>query len=1165
MRRFHSDHEGAMPESSLIALWRCDETSTATGLLDSAFSAAYTLVAAGSNALANGIFTGASTGARTPGTALGKGWFESASASSAHNYLGISFDWLLNFWYTDLAAASTVCFIESSVRESPVASADLMALGVYGLADGSLRLQWDLSTTSLAHTLDIPGALPKVVGAKHNVAISKWINSNSNTFANVLVTVDGNVVASTQMFRISPAAGVFSNDKWVVGASKRWGTNTGTSPAFTYVNPQISIDDISFWAKPAQGGFSLAKHQELFGNGVRPWNERRVVDANNFKCFTRVLVEDSSGAMIDLSALYGNNWIKDAVVDESVEEPVTKAAVRLSRYRGPTLNLSPLSQTSVLNLDASSAFVALLELRRKIRIETAMVPAEWKIQGWEWAPSFEGFIDSIGWESDYVHVAAIDKMAPLMDKFQLDPRAYDYYASPTLAETHIQTVITNNVPSIWTGSSTLTFGYKGGTPLVYTPASSGWVLNYDDTPSGQVNEIVQSVADQIGWDFRYKWFDPWQEYLPTFFAPPRNTRLDIADIRSDASGFIVITFRTNHGLTEDQAVTIAGTTNFNGSTTVQSVLSYNKIQCFQTSAAAAETVGTVTYGVVYTFADTRVLRFDEVKKDVSKIRNVAVVKYRRDSTTVTLPITGAGAGVGGALSVGIAASAAFVLKDFQTGETFTITGANDANANGTFTIASISGGVLVTNELIAAGASATTGILQSEYMTSRQVVSMSTPSINKYGLRECAMYEASTGNIDTDQEANSLAAAIVNDLAEPTAAMTFRVKAAPWLELHDVITLSPDAKQRWTTAQNMAITGLKHHFEAGQCYTEVAVRNATPTLGTNWVELRLKIDNKKPALPNKFPAEELDGPFSPRTQSNIGHAFSFGSAFQAFRGNGGRRRLRMDMMEVHLSTACATFIPSASSTLAGTLRGHHMVLHHDALGQPITPGTTYYVRFRNRDVFGNVSKYTGVTPIVARFASKPPAAKVFLVAALSSKQFRPGNWAAYPFNNTSFSPGFDNYTNFQLGNATVETLPFFIAANFPGTGPSTYAFRMPCDGTVEVEARVGLRNGGDTKSVVVADYGVMRIGSSLAGSSGSVPVLMYPGFIEGTATVPGRVSLASTNVGTYIHMNGTVSAHSGDYLAIGINAVDGVLFPCANGLTGGASTSWAKFTVVSQD
>ena len=576
MKRFHLDHEGVLPDESVVALWRGDEgLSSAPFVMDSSYSANFALTTAGATAgfKAAGFFgaVSAGSGARWTGEA-GTGWLQSGASGASPGHLYCNSNWSVSMWSAVPSTAVTQCLLEFASTSTVTDIAGKSPLGIYRLANGNLRIQWDLDNTpaSLAHFCDFPAGLTTQDVFKH-LAVTKASTSTAD-LREVSVYVNGEVVSSTYMFRTQNLDSTGASGRWVIGASRRFGTAAGNTPAMAQ---SVYFDDLAFYGT----AFAAPKIRELYRNGVRSWGEKNLYESGASVTKSRVLIEDGDGVMVDLSNLYDTNWVKSIDTKNDVEQQIASASISLMRFRGPTLNLSPLSETSALNLNASSTFEALLDLRRKVRVETAMVPAEWRIQGWEWEPLFEGFIDGISWETDTVKLECLDRTAPLADTFQLDPRAYDYYTSQPLAETHIQALIDNNNPSVKTGVDVLDVGYKGGTPTLYTPASSGWALNYDDTPSGDVAAMVQSVADQIGWTVRHKWYDPWQTDRLTFYAPPRLKTIDIAHIVEDDDGLTTVTTRTHHGLIEGQTVTIAGTTAYNtADIEILEITAYNKFR-----------------------------------------------------------------------------------------------------------------------------------------------------------------------------------------------------------------------------------------------------------------------------------------------------------------------------------------------------------------------------------------------------------------------------------------------------------------------------------------------------------------------------------------------------------------------------------------------------------
>lgn len=1193
MRRFRADHETVIPDETVVAWWPLtSDTTTNTRTFDSSYSARYTLLNKGGN------LSVASSGAshffdhtKIPTRLPAKVWAESVSTASAHLY--VATDWSLGMWWQSTNTPATRALIEYSVVESPAANADLCPLGVYALPDGTFRLQWDLSTTSLAHTLDVQPPVSPFTGA-HFWGITKTQHPTSARFVNVSIQQDGQVFASTQMVgHFGAARG--ANGLWQFGSSRRWGATSGASPGMVdAAASQGFFTDYSLW------GASLppAKMMELYRNARRSWNERRMLDGNCYRSFTRVLVEDGDGNMVDLSNLYETNWVKAVSLKTDVDTPEANASVKLMRQRGTALNLSPLAGDSILNLDSTAAFDALLDLRRKIRIEAATVPNEWRPNNWEYETVFDGFINKLSWGAEEVAVDAIDKMATLKDLFQIDPQAYNYYDAETLAETHIQSVINNNAPRLVlrgaSGAVTTSFAFLGLiTPVLYTPASSGWVLRYDDTPSGNVDTILRSVSDQIGWDLRYRWHEPHQDYRLTFYEPPRNLRLDIASISADANGFTNITFTIPHRLTVEQALAISGTVEYDtggsGTITVDAVLSAHTVRTSQVVAGppAAETVGVVVYSPCYTFKDIQVARYNDVNKNVDNIRNSCIVKFQRVGETASFPITLATGGSGSFVSFDIDATSdgyLHALSYLQVGQTFKIEDCDDTDANATFSIGSIGGASkanrVTSAETVTAPVSGTEGTFSSDYISFQQVSSCQTVSISKYGYKASAIFEGSSGAISTVTEAMRLAQAVVLDLADPTVDTELTlVGAGPWFELHDVLTLSPDKRRRWSTDLTVAVTGLTHDYEAGQAKTTLRLRNAAPTLGTSWAQ-RINVGPYRPGIAVANPIA-ITVPATQTQFSTGGSKILGGRQVPAHqRGLGGKARLKDDSVEVHVSTN-ANFVPEAS-TLAKWSRDNNLDVDRLPDGSAISPGTTYYIRYRHRDIFGNMSVPSTATTLVARHTDRPVGAKIYRIgnstggtasgATLGMCQLAlEAIWMAYPFNDDTSSPAYDTFSKFTPGPTNGNIL-----------NTSSARFQMPCDGTVLVQGRMGFWNDGISNAQKYISCAVRREGSLMPGSASTLSYTWITGPTEtgeiasqsvglSYYTLAGPVASPGLFTGSpvFVPFNESVTAHSGDYIRVMCQINNPTFVPTSFGVwtcnaanTSSISASWVKFTVL---
>ncbi|HEY7822476.1 MAG TPA: hypothetical protein VIG24_06580, partial [Acidimicrobiia bacterium] len=73
--------------------------------------------------------------------------------------------------------------------------------------------------------------------------------------------------------------------------------------------------------------------------------------------------------------------------------------------------------SSPLNLDSGGSYGPLLNLNRRILIDTAVLPGGFTPNAWDWVPLFDGFIGAVDWGADEISIEAVDRMGPLFDTF----------------------------------------------------------------------------------------------------------------------------------------------------------------------------------------------------------------------------------------------------------------------------------------------------------------------------------------------------------------------------------------------------------------------------------------------------------------------------------------------------------------------------------------------------------------------------------------------------------------------------------------------------------------------------------------------------------------------------------------------------------------------------
>jgi hypothetical protein len=112
----------------------------------------------------------------------------------------------------------------------------------------------------------------------------------------------------------------------------------------------------------------------------------------------------------------------------------------------------------------------------------------------------------------------------------------------------------------------------------------------------------------------------------------------------------------------------------------------------------------------------------------------------------------------------------------------------------------------------------------------KEITATDPTSITAFGELWSELQEGENGNIDTEAEAERLAAAFISDCAWPTAEASVPiVRGFPWVELNDYYEFSPDGI-RSSTALKLAVTGWQHDFQNGEMKTTLQLRGQ-PTAG----------------------------------------------------------------------------------------------------------------------------------------------------------------------------------------------------------------------------------------------------------------------------------------------------------------------------------------------
>lgn len=1189
MKLFRRGREGLLfDENSMAFHWSFDQTHALHGLAtlqyNSGATTAFRVGAIGAGALGTSRADFALPAGTVQGSVkFGNVWTASSPSLMHYTAAGPSLGttWSLMFWAktNQLATSSTFCLMEYAYGPSPAAAREVNMLGVYtDQGTRRLHIRWDISTTT-TQVINTPITIG--AGGDHIAMVCNWTTPTG--LPSFEVWKNGQLGYSAASVWAAGGGTVLSghSSNWSLGGSYRYGLSTTTAALVSGVTAgeDIALDDVGFFNRAITPG----KIRETYGNAVRTWDEEILLKSGQYRVAHRVLVQDGS-EWVDMSSYRGRDWTVTASISNNVEDDWQKAKVSLRRRFGRFLDLSR-TNTESSTYDGAAG-TPLIDLRSRIRIEYALVPTEWEIQGWEWTHAFDGFVDSMDWGRDLLELDLCDRAAALGDVFRVDARRYEYGpASTTRSGAHLQTLINDNVPqtirSGAIGGFTL-WGYLGGTPAVYTPVTDSWIQRYEHGGTGTVLKLLQGVADQIGWDVRYRPYWPLSEDRLTYFEPPRNLSLTLNDIREDANGRAIVKFPFPHGLQVGQSIEVSDVPNdYSQVGTVLEVPTWNKIVTSIEPAAtpAAESTGNVEFGPHFTLRAANVFDVGRVSARVDDIRNHIIIKYNRENSAATYFVSAMYDDGGTDLIVELPEDVD--VSPLQAGQEASIT-SPDAGFSGVRAIAAISGNAVQLTPGNVVGSS-TSGLFYSEYLSFNQVVRYNTASISRFGLRSAGVFEGSIEGIDTQVEALQLASGMLSDMSNPTVDLTATVTCIPHIDLHDLLALEADPLGRWS-AMNVAVVGYTHNF-GPTATTDLQLRHDHPSKGRAWLNRGRGLSLDVPGnwgLPNRNIDIGFDTGFDFDMNPDIGPYFM--SAWTPMKG---KASWLQDRTEMHLSTTSSGFIPRPT-TMVDSTRGQAASTMGTAAGR-FSPGTTYFVQFRHRDKWGNVSgTHSGATVgYTMRFLPKTSGAKTTIVSS-NTVRFVPGVWNAV-FGIKSATGGYDPYNNYFSYAPVAGSVPPTVASS-----TASY-FTMPCTGMLNVEGRIGLRcDGKDTQQVAL---GLFIRNSAKPGSGTDKPFLYpkitleavpsttmlvqhpgesgpdrTPGFLMGSATHTVNyarnhdfgVPLATV---AYAIFSENISANSGDQVLIGIrpetSAADFMLHPTVAETT--ASTGYVRYTLLGQD
>lgn len=613
----------------------------------------------------------------------------------------------------------------------------------------------------------------------------------------------------------------------------------------------------------------------------------------------RVQVKDAGGSWVNLSALYGYDWVRSVDYESTVDSPFATASVSLGREEY-ALSLAPLMTASQANAGG-----ALIELRRELKVETATLPEGLVADGsTTWRIVFHGVIDDIDAASPTLTLKATDLGVRLQDAFIEEERIYGRWAKERAIR--VGTVVKRSTDPLqgvvgvqaWRCTTAGTTGSTEpswpGSPSSGTTQSDGtvtWTYQAAAAWGASSARTAGAIAKESAKPLRY-----W-----TCITSGTTGGSEPSWPSSPTQGQQVT----------DGSVTWAYTAGLYG--TPAEVLMQSLID---------DTLGA---GVV------------ALSCPVSP--GWYVGEYRQQRTTVWDALQALSRQLGWELRYAWSESdGAFVLR---------LSSIDRAPSS---VVASLSPDRYLDVRRASRAVDAIRNAVQVVWWNAEVVdpitsapkqmkaQAIDSASIAAYGRRWMEVAEASASAIATEALATQFAAAMLSDLSQPVFDHELECLYLWSLELNDYVRCLANGRT-YDLDQDLAVVGLRHHLEQGGQRTSLQMRGK-PTAGVARY-------HDVAVAPRNAPAPRTLAPNVPAEVTVTPHAIGGQVIWQQ---PSGRILPPGTTVEAHLS-ATSGFTPDAS-TYRGDIAGGRLEL------SGLSAGTTYYLRTAYRSREGNLSDYS---------------------------------------------------------------------------------------------------------------------------------------------------------------------------------------------------------------
>lgn len=316
----------------------------------------------------------------------------------------------------------------------------------------------------------------------------------------------------------------------------------------------------------------------------------------------RVSVKDGGGTFRDLASYAGFNALDSVSMRDDLDSDHASATIVLKRELDD-FSVAPDMQSAAVNVgfDPVGAYSALIQLKRAVKIEAAVVPFDTKVENvasGDWFEVFRGQIDQYdAGTSTQLTLTCRDQAGILGDTYIEDDQIYGLgkdgsthvaafiwepsrayavgdYVVPTDSKRASAAWLfkcttagtSGSSEPAWAGSGTISDGsvvwtynsallssgypyvedviqavlnkWVSSPPTLYVPSASSIQINPYQLTRQSVLQAVRALAATIGWELRYKWRAASSAFVLTFSVPDRATTTSLRTF--DRSQYSVI-------------------------------------------------------------------------------------------------------------------------------------------------------------------------------------------------------------------------------------------------------------------------------------------------------------------------------------------------------------------------------------------------------------------------------------------------------------------------------------------------------------------------------------------------------------------------------------------------------------------------------------------------